>query len=143
MDVMTHALALLLTLVAPGSLMPVQVEAPEYPENAVKAGMQDTVQVVVFIGGDGSVSRAEATSRRNPLLASVSETAARHWRFEPSQEPTERSTTLTFEYSLRIDPPAKRQCFVGPSRVTVILPSTVQIQGWFRPPPPTVVYGKR
>jgi TonB family protein len=141
---MMYALAsLLLALVAPGSLMPVQVEAPEYPESAVKAKMEGTIQVVVSVGADGSVSKAEATSRQNPLLASVSETAARQWRFKPSQEPTERTTTLTFEYSVRVDPPAKRECFVGPPRVTVVLPSTVQIQGWSRPPPPTVVYGKR
>src|SRR5215472_13920752 len=128
---------LLLTLPASGPLTPVQVQAPEFPENAVKAQMTGTVKVSVVVASDGSVKSADAGGKPNPLLASVSERAAREWRFEPEPNTAERSTVLTFEFNLKVDPPAKRNCFVGPSRVTVIMPSTVRITGWFLPPPPT------
>ena len=120
---------------------PVQVQAPEYPHAAVKAQMTGPVSVVVTIDADGSVASADAGGKPNPLLASVCEAAAREWRFEPDPNRYTRSTVLTFEFSLRTDDPADRQCFVGPTRVTFVFPSTVRILGWYKPPIPTSVYG--
>jgi TonB family protein len=128
----------------PAPLAPVQVEAPEYPENAVKAHMEGVVEVAVSVAADGSVTLADAGGKPNPLLASVSEAAARLWRFEPDAGQVERRTVLRFDFSLKVEKSEKQpQCFVGPSRVTVILPSTVRILGWSRIGPPTVNYGTR
>ncbi|HEY1251014.1 MAG TPA: energy transducer TonB [Thermoanaerobaculia bacterium] len=123
--------------------MPIQIEAPEFPDSAVKAQMTGTVDVEVVVSPDGSVTSAEGSPKPNPLLASISKTAARGWRFEPSADRTERRTILHFEFDVRVDEPAGRECYVGPSRVTVVLPDTVRVLGWSRPPPPTTVYGAR
>jgi TonB family protein len=133
--------ASLLFAVAEGNrVTPVQVQAPEFPENAVKARMTGVAKVSVVVGPDGSVKAANAGGKPNPMLASVSEQAAREWRFEPDPGASDRTTVLTFEFDVKVDPPAKPECFVGPPRVTVILPDTVRILGWSRPPPPTVLY---
>jgi len=125
--------ALQIGMPAAGPLVPMQVEAPEYPENAVMAHMEGVVEVAVAVAADGSVASADAGKKPNPLLASVAETAARLWRFEPSTGQIERRTVLRFEFSLKVEELEKQpQCVVGPSRVTVILPSTVRILGWSR-----------
>ena len=135
--------SLLLATASADQIIPLQVQAPEFPDDAVKARMTGTAQVAITVASDGSVVSADAAGKPNQLLAAVSERAAREWRFETDPTRSERRTILTFEFDVRVDEPAKRQCFVGPSRVTVILPSTVRILGWSRPPPPTVVYGSR
>ncbi len=124
-------------------LVPLQIQAPEFPESAVKAQMRGVASVSVVVGSDGSVKAADAGGKPNPMLASVSERAAREWRFEPDPGASDRTTVLTFEFDVKVDTPAKRECFVGPTSVTVILPSTVRILGWNRPPPPTLLYEKR
>jgi TonB family protein len=135
--------SLLFATSAASQLVPVQVQAPEYPEVAVKAQMTGTVKVSVAVAPDGSVTSADAGGKPNPLLAAVSEAAAREWRFEPNLDRAETTIILTFEFAVKVDQPAKSECFVGPSRVTVVLPSTVRILGWSRPPPRTVNYGNR
>jgi len=142
---MIWILAGVLQLATPTStpLLPVEVQSPEYPENAVKAHMEGVAEVVISVAADGSVSSADAGGRPNPLLASVSERAARQWRFDPDARQQERRTSLRFEFSLTVEKLAKDpQCFVGPSRVIVLLPNTVRILGWLRLGPPTVVYGR-
>jgi TonB family protein len=124
-------------------LTPVQIQAPEYPEAAVKARMTGTVVVALTVDPEGLVTSADAGGKPNPLLAKVCEVAALEWRFEADSSQVERATVVKFEFTIRSDEPANRKCFVGPTRVSVVLPDTVRILGWYLPSLPTVLYQKR
>ncbi|MGH2620768.1 MAG: energy transducer TonB [Anaerolineales bacterium] len=86
---------LLFAVTAASQLTPVQIQAPEFPENAVKARMTGIAKVSVTVASDGSVKSADARGKPNPLLAAASEAAASEWRFEPDPNTVERTTVLT------------------------------------------------
>ena len=113
--------------------IPVEIRAPENPENAVKAHMAGVVEVTVTIAADGTIASAAAVERPNPLLGKASLEAAREWRFGTTSEIPVRNAVLRFEFEVRDESPAERRCFVGPSRVTVVPPATVRVQGLYLP----------
>jgi TonB family protein len=56
---------------------------PPYPEAAKRAGIQGTVQLLVTIGKDGSVTNIRVLSG-HPMLAEAAAGAVRLWRYSPT-----------------------------------------------------------
>ena len=66
------------------ALAAVSLELPDYPRRAFRTGRQGWALIVLDVGPDGTVTRAE-TERAVPdgLFETASERAALAWRFEP------------------------------------------------------------
>jgi len=139
--VMLLSLGLVFAQVASPQLpVPVEIRIPEYPEEAVKAQMADTVEVEETISSNGAVVSSKVTGKANPLLGAAALKAAREWRFDGSASQT-RKYVIKFEFAVDVDAESKTECFVGPVSATVLLPTqTVRIRGWLRPAPLTMVY---
>jgi len=103
--------------------------------------MHGQLQVAVNIAADGSVASAAIVTGLSPLLDRVSLEAARAWRYPAAPGNDTRSAVLSFVFTFREDPRGELHCFVGPPQVTVVLPGTVRVQGWLRPPPLTSTGG--
>ena len=59
---------------------------PEYPENALREGIEGTVLLSLFVGSDGKVGRAEiAKTSGNSELDSSAAEAGKKWSFEPAK----------------------------------------------------------
>ena len=85
--------------------VPTSQPAPRYPRNAVRAGIEGTVQVQVDVGPDGvptSVALASGSGNRELDRAAIE--AVRRWRFRPAMangEPTVGRVTVPIQFSMR------------------------------------------
>ena len=80
-----------------GDLRPLSTPAPNFPEEALRAGTSGEVQVEFTVGTDGSVSGARvvsATPRRVFDRAALD--AVQRWRFQPVSEPVTIRRTISF-----------------------------------------------
>jgi TonB family protein len=74
---------------------------PEYPEDALKRGIEGTVTTDVFIDSEGNVERTANADGNSTLVAAVTD-AVKQWKFKPyylkrKPIPIESQVTLTFE----------------------------------------------
>ena len=112
------------------TLIPNELRAPEYPDSAVKAKMDGTVRVAIWIQPDGIVGNASIDASVNPMLDASALKAAREWRYEPIGGDGQRKAILVFEFSVVETGPQESTCYVGPSQVTFKPPNVVKIRGW-------------
>ena len=74
---------------------------PQYPEEALKRGVEGTVTVEVFIDAQGNVEKT-SDADGDPLLVPAVADAVKQWKFKPyylnrKPIPIESQVTLTFE----------------------------------------------
>lgn len=120
--------------------VPVEIRIPEYPEVAIKARMGEVVEVEESIAPDGTVSAAVVHGKALPPLSAASLRAARDWKFNGDASRPTRKYVIRFEFTVDVDSEWQSDCYVGPTSVTISLPTqTVHIRGWLRPGLPTVV----
>lgn len=85
--------------------VPIRQPAPRYPRNALRSGIEGTVQVLVDVGPDGtptSVSLAAGSGNRELDRAALD--AVRRWRFTPAMAnglPTVGRVTVPIQFSSR------------------------------------------
>ena len=90
---------------ASSSPVPTSQPAPRYPRNALRAGIEGTVQVQVDVGPDGvptSVALASGSGSRELDRAAME--AVRRWRFRPAMahgQPTVGRVTVPIQFSVR------------------------------------------
>lgn len=78
--------------------------APVYPEIAVRAGLEGTVYVKMWVGRDGSVKRAEVVKSSSEFFNESALAAAHRWTFSPAimnQTPVSVWVTVPFRFRLR------------------------------------------
>ncbi len=77
--------------------MPVLIKEvrPVYPEDALRAGVEGTVEVEVTIGTDGKVVDPRVI-RSIPMLNEAALTAVRQWEFHPLAQAVATTIELTF-----------------------------------------------
>jgi TonB family protein len=81
---------------------PARLDVPQFPAEAMAAGVQGVVQVEVVINEEGRVAQATVT-RSVPLLDDAALNAVREWRFKPplvNGQPASVRTTLMVNFSL-------------------------------------------
>jgi TonB family protein len=118
-------------------VVPLEMHAPIYPEQAVRAQISGPVEVEVSIAADGSVESASVVGKAIPLIPGAALDAARTWRFAAVADSAPRRNRLKFLFELRVEAPADRKCLVGPTEVTFENPDTVRIVGQSLPSLPT------
>lgn len=130
------ALVLLVLLAQAGSPqlpVPVEIRVPEYPEIALKAQMDQVVEVETIVAPDGMVASAAVRGHPLPPLGGAALRAAREWRFNGVESPANRKYVIRFEFTVDSEPIGQGGCQVGPQSVTILLPSqTVRVRGWVR-----------
>lgn len=75
---------------------------PEYPPEAVKAGLQGTVRVEAVVGRDGSIKKLKVASG-DPVLAKAASDAVSRWRYKPTLvggKPVEVLTEIYVNFKL-------------------------------------------
>lgn len=78
--------------------------APVYPEIAVRAGLEGTVYVKMWVGRDGSVKRADVVKSTSEFFNESALAAAHRWTFSPAimnQTPVSVWVTVPFRFRLR------------------------------------------
>ncbi len=78
--------------------------APVYPEIAMRAGLEGTVYVKMWVGRDGSVKRAEVVKSTSEFFNESALAAAHRWTFSPAimnQTPVSVWVTVPFRFRLR------------------------------------------
>jgi TonB family protein len=84
---------------------PVRVVKPEYPQAALKAGVDGTVVVGAYVLGDGSVADVRVV-QSIAMLDSAAVAAVRQWRFErPHRNGTPVSAWVTVPVKFRVGGP--------------------------------------
>jgi len=81
---------------------PARLDVPQFPPEALAAGIQGAVQVEVVINEEGRVAQARVT-RSVPLLDDAALNAVREWRFKPTVvngQPAPVRTTLMVNFTL-------------------------------------------
>jgi len=81
---------------------PARLDVPQFPPDAMAAGIQGVVQVEVVINEEGRVAQARVT-RSVPLLDDAALNAVKEWRFKPTLvngQPAPVRTTLMVNFSL-------------------------------------------
>ncbi|MBE2210786.1 MAG: energy transducer TonB [Xanthomonadaceae bacterium] len=84
--------------------VPTNQPAPRYPRNALRSGIEGTVQVQVEVGADGvptSVSLASGSGSRELDRAAMD--AVRRWRFSPAMangQPTAGRVTVPIKFTV-------------------------------------------
>ncbi|MCQ8241000.1 TonB family protein [Rhizosaccharibacter radicis] len=78
---------------------------PVYPLAAGRRGEEGTVQILVMIGADGSVTGVDvATSSGHPDLDRTARDAVAHWHFRPAQQDGKAVPTQMMQvFNFRID----------------------------------------
>lgn len=85
--------------IAPSDVTVVHREAPRYPADAAKQGIEGHVTVEFRVLGDGSVDKIQVLDSQPPgVFDEVTVTAAAQWRFAERASP--RQVTQTFEFAL-------------------------------------------
>lgn len=104
---------------------------PQYPVEAMRAGIEGNVEIEVTIGEDGKVTHARVIHSANPALDNKALEAARQWLFA---KPTEGSVTRTIEltFTLRGSPPAPPPAPASAARE--IAPEAVRVGGNIKTP---------
>jgi protein TonB len=77
--------------------------APVYPEIAVRAGVEGTVFIKMWVSRDGSVKRAEIVKSTSSLFNEAALAAAQQWKFSPAimnQGPVSVWVTVPFRFRL-------------------------------------------
>ena len=59
---------------------------PEYPDEALKAGLNGYVTVMFFVESDGSIAHVEAVSASDPLFIKEAMKVARYYTFLPARK---------------------------------------------------------
>lgn len=73
---------------------------PTYPVDAMRAGIEGSVEVEIIIGEDGTVSQARVVRSANPIFDDAALNAAEQWLFtKPATGPVTRTVELTFSLS--------------------------------------------
>lgn len=73
---------------------------PTYPVEAMRAGIEGSVEVELMIGDDGTVSHARVVRSANPIFDQAALNAAEQWLFaKPTAGPVVRTVELTFTLS--------------------------------------------
>ncbi|MDQ3488923.1 MAG: M56 family metallopeptidase, partial [Acidobacteriota bacterium] len=73
---------------------------PTYPVEAMRAGIEGSVEVELMIGDDGTVSHARVVRSTNPVFDQAAVAAAEQWLFaKPAAGPVVRTCELTFTLS--------------------------------------------
>lgn len=92
------------TSTASSSPVPTSQPAPRYPRNALRAGIEGTVQVQVDVGPDGvPTSVALASGSGNRELDRAAMEAVRRWRFRPAMangQATVGRVTVPIQFSV-------------------------------------------
>ena len=90
---------------ASSSPIPTSQPAPRYPRNALRAGIEGTVQVQVDVGPDGvPTSVALAAGSGNRELDRAAMDAVRRWRFRPAVvngQPSVGRVTVPIQFTVR------------------------------------------
>jgi len=112
----------------------VKASPPEYPPDAVKAGMHGPVIVECTVGIDGKVTNAIATEG-DPPLSDAAVAAVRKWRYEPlllNGKPKEFVLTVTVHFQLqRVT--VEGLCESLRSRYEAVRESAATLLGYVRP----------
>ena len=70
---------------------------PSYPPDAMRAGIEGSVEIEVTIGNDGKVTSSRVIQSSDPVFDQAALTAANQWLFsKPTEGPVVRTIELTF-----------------------------------------------
>jgi TonB family protein len=70
---------------------------PSYPPDAMRAGIEGSVEIEVTIGDDGKVTSSRVIQSSDPVFDQAALTAANQWLFsKPTEGPVVRTIELTF-----------------------------------------------
>ncbi len=73
---------------------------PTYPVEAMRAGLEGSVEVEITIGDEGTVTHARVVRSANQIFDQAAITAAEQWMFtKPTAGPVVRTVELTFSLS--------------------------------------------
>lgn len=84
--------------------VPILNPSPKYPELAMKAGIEGTVFVKMWVTKDGSIKRAEVMKSTSPIFDQEAVSTAMRWKFTPAimnAGPVSVWVTVPFRFHMR------------------------------------------